>query len=272
MRKFILLLPFINFITTDSFSNEPERIITDIFNDLELIIKKSEIKNEYVENCFDLSLKSIINREIAVVYDSTLINSLYGCCSITTNEDLSIVRLNIGKVIINNYEKHPSIIQAIIIHEFQHLYDLKTKPDLFIISLSNQIEKLYFDVDALVIEAMFLNDFIKPNHELSPFEKYLCSDLKNNMISASTLFEDADINLVHQIDALDVSDKEATVLISELTEIGSNLLKEYKINPDNSDWAKYCNYTTLSTFVKYYRQALYDIVNSKSKKITPEGF
>ncbi|NOU61982.1 hypothetical protein [Marinifilum caeruleilacunae] len=273
MRKTLLLIAIIFFTTSYSYCNEKEIVINKILHDLELTIKNSQTKNEYVQNCYNLAIKCIKNGEVTMVHDSTLSNRLYGCCAIATSENLSKVQLKFGNFILDTYPKHPSIVQAILIHEFQHIYDLKTKPELFKISFSNQIEKLYFDIDALLVETMFINDYLKPNNELSPFEKYLCSDLKNNMASVSTLFENADINLVHQMDALDNSDQDLNKTISELVKIGKNLLIEYDINNSDTNWTKYCNFTTLNTFNKYYKQALYDIVNSKSKKtIQPNDF
>ncbi|WP_303917612.1 hypothetical protein [Draconibacterium sediminis] len=273
MKKTLLLIIITLYTIPYSYCNETEIVINKILHDLELTIKNSQTKNEYVQNCYDLAIKCIKNGEVTLAYDSTLSNGLYGCCAIGTSEDLSRVQLKFGKFVTDTYKKHPTIVQAILIHEFQHIYDLKTKPELFIISFSNQIEKLYFDIDALVVETMFINDYLKSNNELSPFEKYLCSDLKNNMASVSTLFENADINLVHQMDALDNSDQNLDKTIDELVNIGKNLLIEYDPNNSDNNWAKYCNFTTLNTFNKYFKQALYDIVNSKSKKpIQPNEF
>lgn len=75
------------------------------------------------------------------------------------------------------------------------------------------------------------------------------------------------------MDALDNSDQNLDKTIDELVNIGKNLLIEYDPNNSDNNWAKYCNFTTLNTFNRYYKQALYDIVNSKSKKpIQPNEF
>lgn len=144
---------------------------------------------------------------------------------------------------------------------------MKTKPKLFEISFKNQIERVYFEIDALVIEALFLEYYIKPNTKLSPFEKYLCNDLRNNMASVSTIFEKTDIDLLHKMDQYKDAEASYEQILKDYELLGKSLLEKHRINNSDKNWNKYCNYITLSTYVRFTKQILYDIATTKGQII-----
>lgn len=273
MKRILIIIIGLITLSLDLYSSEPEKVFNEIFNDLKNTIDSSKTKNQYVEKCFNLVYNSFIKEEISAVYDSTLNNGISGCCKIEARGNYTDITFYFGDFIVETYKKHPSIIKAIFIHEFQHIYDMKTKPKLVKISKNNQIEELYFEIDALYIEALFIENYIEPKTNLSPLEKYLYNDLQNHMAGVATLIKMADIDLVHKMDKYRDSNSSYEDTIKEFEQLGKSTHEEYKINVDDSNWSKYCKYVTLISYVRYCNQVVFDIASTKGKvEISPSEF
>ena len=235
-----------------------------ILNGLDSVLNNSTTHNQIVEQHYKFVKDKITKGALEISYDSTLNNDFYGCASFNVHkENYQKADISIGKFVIENHEKHPALVYAIMISTFQNAYDYFNNNELFIIGLKNPIERLYFEIDALAIEAMFLDTYMKNSKTLGYVEKYLIADLPQNLNGSSTLFRQTDLNLLHKIDALKSTDKSAIALLKEFNEIGKDLINTIKLD-NESKWVNYCSIITLRTYTYYSKQVIFDILYSKN--------
>ncbi len=241
-----------------------ELTLNNIFKDLDSIFTNSDVHSSNVEQHFNYVLDKIYKGELPVTYDSTLNYDYFGCASFDIYENNGqSAKISIGKYVIDKYDNYPALVYAIIISTFQNAYDYYNNKNLFLISIENQIEKTYFEIDAMYLEALFLSTYMKDKPDLGYFEKYLISDLEHNLNGSATLFNRTDLELLHKIDNLKNLDKTEDKILKEFNDIGKNLIKDTIFN-DKSEWINYCSVVTLRTYVFYSKQVIFDIVHAKN--------
>ncbi len=242
-----------------------------ILIELDSVINNSGVENEVVQKHFNYIKNKIFSKELPIVYDSTLTYDFFACSAFNiSKENQKEVSLSYGNFVFDKYEKYPCLIYAVLINSFQYAYDFYTKQDLFLVSLSNNIEKIYFEIDAMTLESIFLNDYCKNKGNLGYVEKYLMSDLKNGLAGSATLFKKTDIDLLHKMDRLKKKESSSSQLLNELQEIGNELVKNTSFE-NKSAWENYCSVVTLRTYVFYSQQVIFDIVHMKNN-VSLESF
>lgn len=243
-----------------SFANEINDKIGFKFNqilyDLDSIIKNSMNQNEIVNQRYKFVIEKIYKNEINIAYDSTFFYGFYGCAATKILVDTNSVELTIGDFIIDIYDKHPFIVHSVLIFQFQLIFEFYNNRDAFLISIDNSIENLYYNIDALLVEAMFIKDYLSELNNLAPLEKYLKFDLDYNMTGASKLFYNTDLTLLHRLDELR-NKKNIKKALKEYNSIGEELMQNVKF--DGSNWENYYNLVSLNTYVYYSSQILHDI-------------
>lgn len=236
-----------------------------ILVDLDSVIANSKNQNETVVNHYNYIKNKIYNSELQIVLDTTLKYDFYDCASFNiTVDNPKDVTISFGQFVVDKYESFPALIYAIIISTFQSAYDYYNNHELFLISTSNLIEKTYFELDAMILEAIFLEVYMKNSDELGHLERLLIADLPDNLRSSSMLFMKADIDLLHKIDDLKTQSKSADKLLKEFNAIGKDLIKSVTFNSD-SKWVNYCSLVKLKTYVYYSQQVIFDIVHLKDR-------
>lgn len=237
--------------------------MNQIFNDMDSIITHSLQQNKTVQEHFRFVSEKIKSGELVVDYDSTLEYDFFGCSSFNINKGASPkFNMTFGKFVIDKYSDYPALIYAIVMHTFQYAYDYYNNQELFIISTENKIENVFFKMDAIAIEALFLKSYITDTSNLGPFEKFLIADLNNGLLSSPTLFLETDLALLHTMDELKYKSGSSNTLLRELKKMGDNLLKK-SVFENRSDWENYCTLITLKTYVFYSKQVIFDIVYTK---------
>ncbi len=235
-----------------------------IILNLDSVISNSKNQNETLVSHYNFIKSKIYNKELSIVYDSTLNYDFFGCASFNIALDNpKHVTISYGQFVVDKYKNYPALIYAIIINTFQSAYDYYNNQDLFLISTKNQIEKTYFEIDAMTLEAIFLNVYMKSYPKLGYLEKYLIADLSNNLSGSSVLFNKTDLELLHRIDNLKSEKKSADRLLMEFNTIGKELVTSVTFNSD-SKWVNYCSIITLKTYVFYSMQVIFDIVHLKN--------
>lgn len=245
--------------------------LNKILSNLDSVISNSNNQHETVVSHYNFIKSKIYNKELPIVYDSTLNYDFFGCASFNIAIDNSNdVTISYGQFVVDKYKNYPALVYAIIINTFQSAYDYYNNQDLFKISTKNQIEKTYFEIDAMTLEAIFLSVYMKSHSKLGYLEKYLIADLANNLSGSAVLFKKTDLELLHKIDNLKSEDKSADKLLKEFNIIGKDLLKKETFNSE-SKWVNYCSVITLKTYVFYSQQVIFDIVHLK-KGVSEESF
>jgi len=218
-----------------------------ILHNLDSIISNSQNQNIFVKQHFDFVKSKILNNELPVVYDTNLTYDFVGCSSFgVSREDNKKISISLGPYFLDKYKNYPILIYAILINAFQLGYDYYNNQELFLISLDNHIERLYFEIDAITLEALFLNTYFKDKNSLGYLEKYLIADLQNDMNSSATLFYKTDLTLLHKLDNLKSKDEGSKKILKEFENIGNDLLKNSSFK-DKSDWDKYCFFESSAT-------------------------
>jgi len=248
-----------------------ENGFNNILHNLDSIISTSQNQNKLVKQHFDFVKSKILNKELPVVYDTNLDYNFVGCSSFdVSRDDNTKISISLGPYWLDKYKNYPTLIYAILINAFQLGYDYYNNQELFLISLENHIERLYFEMDAITLEALFLNTYFKDKNNFGYLEKYLIVDLQNDMNSSATLFYKTDLTLLHELDNLKSKDEGSKKLLKEFEKIGKELLKNTSFK-DKSDWDKYCLLVSLRTYVFYSKQIVFDIVHVKDN-ISMESF
>jgi hypothetical protein len=240
-----------------------EKKFNVILNSLDSIINKSGPGNVMVRTNFNFIRDKIFSNELPVKYDSTLTYNVYECSAFgITKEDPLEVSLSYGNFLTDKFNQFPCLGYAIIINSFQYAYDFYTKQDLYFISIGNNIENVYFQMNALTLEAIFLSTYCRNAENKGPIENYLINDLKNGLAGSAILFKKTNLGLLHKMDKLKNRDATSAQLLNEFKEIGNGLIKEISFE-NKSEWENYCSIVTLRTYVFYSQQVIFDIVHLK---------
>ncbi|MDD4971284.1 MAG: hypothetical protein PHT07_17785 [Paludibacter sp.] len=263
---FILTLVFTG---TGNASNENERKKFEyefniILADLDSVITNSKSQQATVVKNYNFVKNKILNKELPIAFDSTLNYNFFGCASFGIKEkDPQKGVMSFGRFIVDHYKKYPALAYAVIINTFQSAYDYYNNRDLFLISDNNLIEKTYFETDAISLEAMFLNTYMKDSPQLGVLEKYLIADLPNGMDGSVILFYTTDLQLLHTMDNIRSEGKSESKLLKKFSSMGKDLLQTVTFKSD-SKWENYCSIIKLKTYVYYSQQVIFDIVHLKS--------
>ena len=272
MKKGILILIFsLSFFFSGGVKAINETDVTKfkikfnkILENLDSVISTSEKQQATVVRNYNFVKTKINNKELVVAFDSTLNYDIYGCASFgITEKDPQKGQLSFGRFIVDKYDKFPALAFAVIINTFQSASDFYNNKELFLISTNNPIEKTYFETDAMTLEALFLNVYMKDSHQLGFLEKYLIADLKNGMDGSAILFCKTDLELLHSMDNIRSEGKSESDLLKKFNNMGKDIMNIASFNSD-SKWTNYCSIIKLKTYVYYSRQVIFDIVHLKS--------
>ncbi len=260
----ILLSCLVNAQQLESISTK----FNDILLNLEDKITNTEPGNEYVVRSFNFTLEKIRQGEVSAVFDDKLNYGITGCASANILEDGSI-NFSFGKFLIDAYEAFPILVEGIIVHEFQHVYDFATKPRLIEISRSNPIEKSYFEVDGITIEGIYFNSYRTKSDNISRLENFFLAEINSGFWSVIAIFDRVDLQLLHQIDDVEKNTETKEEAIQNFINIGRELLDRVEFNDNN--WNNYCNLVSLRTFSFYSRQVVFDILFvTEGKELTDD--
>lgn len=135
-----------------------EMTFNRIMGDLDSVISNSKNQNETVVSHYRFVRDKIYKGELSVVFDKSLTYDFFGCAAFSFASDNSgEAFLTFGPFVVDKYEKYPVLTYGILIHTFQSAYDYYTNRKSFLVAVDNQIEKVYFEMDAIMLEALFLN-------------------------------------------------------------------------------------------------------------------
>lgn len=234
-----------------------------ILNSLDSVIDNSENQHETLVEHYTFIKDKIYDNSLTVEFDSTLNYDFFGCGGFNVSkDDPGDVSLSYGQYVADIYDHYPTLAYAILINTFQSAYDYYNNKELFLISMSNEIEQTFFKMDALMLEAIFLYVYMKDSPKLGYVEKYLISDLQQGMNGSATLFLKTDLELLHTINNLSSEERSSKILLKEYKKIGDDLLKNISFESDNK-WTNYCSIITLKTYIFYSKQVIFDIVHLK---------
>lgn len=257
MKK-ITILFLLLCITVSLFSDSIDiekykQVIQLILNDLSDVISNGD-KNENVEKVYITALSCINSNELRFVIDNSK-DTILGGMSFDRNIDTDQISFSFGLKFLDSYKTGSSIHLSILIHEMQHLYDFKTNNDLYIFSKDNIKEQYWFELDAMHIEAEFINNYLY-EFNLTAFELFLAkSFILDNLDTVSVYLQKERMDIFFYFNTIErnyFNDKTLRdQIFDEIIVNGNILIEDYKIF-DSSDKHKYLfAYITICSFQKF---------------------
>jgi len=244
----------------------PDVTFNDVLNELDSLVHNTSPGNELIRTRFDYVLNKIKSREVVIVYDSLLKYSIDSCSSFGRKKDSSAMFIGFGPFFVDLYPQNRSTAYAILIHEFQHAYDYYTNREGYEIGLTNPIEKEYFEVDAMALEAYFVRDYLK-DYPISPSEQYLSENLSWGMQGAALFLTQTDLELLHEIDRIKDGPKDWQSSVNDFISIGKSITDTTVFSGNRPFWMNYMSLVRLVTYVWYGSQVSYDIVHFKDSRV-----
>ncbi|WCL50017.1 hypothetical protein [Leptospira sp. GIMC2001] len=193
--------------------------------------------------------------------DPTLPSSIEGGAIFAFDSAGSHPGIYISPYLVDLYEKRPSLVYSILIHEFQHADSYFTNKDLFILTRDNPVEKYLYEMDAYHLEALFIKNYLAHDKRfiLSEFEKFLSSShSKDNLASFSQAAYKFDMRLVYYLHGLVRSPKNKLLKYKELNETTDSILTQ-DFEKYEEDWVQYNQVVPLFTIGMLYAQFVRDI-------------
>ena len=240
-----------------------------IVNNLDSLIQITEIENEHVKSINAHAIDRFKNDEIGLLSGQYLESDIFGGAAFDFGNEKIGPYLAFNEYILDIYSGQPSIVYSILISLYQHIYSYYNNNELFMIAEDNRLEKYFFKMDALYIEAMFIRDYLKPNEfKLTNYEEYLLNSLNNDgLSSASAFFKSIELDLSHKMN--DIAGKDITLdeALKLFRAIGNQIITEFEIDPEKSDWENYNAILPLNTFNEFAKQVLYDIAIRKDERV-----
>ena len=164
--------------------------------------------------------------------------------------------ISIDRQLIEAYPVRKELIFSMLIHEYRHAYDYFTVDDYIEVTTENEIERYLYEMDALLVEALFVKYYLVENgYQIGNFEKYLLASLEaDDLIGASSLYKQVDQYIIYSTYSMVIRVNEGEIPLAELLEkidadleeVVNDLQKE-----DISPWEKYI-YSIRAYTLHYY--------------------
>ena len=238
-----------------------QNIIFAILDNLNKIIDNNQT-SEIVYNTFILSENAIRNNDVTFKIDPNLDTVLGGMSfDIYESGEISLV---FGIKYLDTYNPQSSIHYSILIHEYRHLHDYLVNKSAFLNAKTDEKEKYWYELDALIIEAEFIKYYLAGKYNLSKFEEYLLYSFENdNLNTASIFLKKESVNIFGYFHDMETMFKENNIskeeIIINLEQMGNRLLANYR--EDNEDYISFIHYIEISTFRKYLIRILVIIID-----------
>ena len=242
-----------------------EDIINQVLVDLGSSIEKNA-KSNNLKEVYSLCIENIGNGKIALEIDPKLETILSG--SWFSMKENNTVSLEFGIDLLNIYNKKRSIVHSILIHEMRHAYDYFVNHELFILGNTDEKQKYWFELDALHVEAQYIEECVDPL-ERTKFEKYIYDSwIKDNLDSASVIIKRERMDTFFYFNNR-VSEyykdksKKAEILVL-IADYGDKILKAWNELDKNKEYECTFLVTTINTYYKYFFRTLKIMNNDAS--------
>jgi hypothetical protein len=175
-----------------------ERNLRLILTEMEDIVEKHN-KNDIVYETFaDVRLKSSTGRmhySISMKDDCRKLGGGYFGIS----EEESVPVISLCQEYLSPYPKHRTFVYCTLIHEMKHAHDYFVYGDLYIEASKNVLERYLFQIDALYVEALFIQNYLRPElPSLAPYEEFILNSLQHDDLQrASQILLRVDRDLIH---------------------------------------------------------------------------
>jgi len=234
-----------------------EDIINQVFVDLGRNIEKNA-KSSNLKEVYSFCIGKIKNGEITLEIDPKLETILSG--SYFSIKENNTVSLKFGIDLLNIYYKKKNIVHSILIHEMRHAYDYFVNNELFTLGNKDEKQKYWFELDALHVEAQYIEECVDPI-ERTKFEKYVYDSwINDNLDSASVIIKrermDTFFYINNMISEYYKDNSKKTEILVMIADYGDKILQAWKDIDRNKEYECTFLITTINTYYKYLFRAI----------------
>lgn len=227
----------------------------------------------YVKEKIDNGKLLILTRHNNINFDIRNAACFYPPNTEGYNEKIPAIALS--SYLYDLFEKHPSLTYAIVVHEICHAYDYFINNDEFMLYYTgNEFEGYMYEMDAIYLETMFINDFIDTTeYTLTSFEKYLSRCYKKrDLNSVSITFKNLDNNVSRRLYELSSSELDFENALKSLYNVGDSLKSAFCFPVNGSLRDKYLAIIPIFTYCRFGPQSIRDIDHCKNKSKMKTSF
>ena len=268
MKIIIYILLFITF----SFSGQKEESNNQeasmiyklrlIFTKLDSIIMSDIKQDTSILHNLKIFNKNFQNLKISV--DTTNGLDILTGASFNIYEQDSPPILIINVQLLKVYDRYPSIVYSVIVHEMKHIADYFMIPNYELIIKNNKLEHLHYEIDALITEAIFIRDYLD-GFNLSNYESFLLYCLEHDFSSPIVLFDQADLMIIRQMEQIrDDQELNSTKSMEKLMKLGQLIYSQVEISDTTQNFENYIDFIKIYTFSEYSNQIMVDIESKKN--------
>ena len=221
-----------------------EKIINTMLTDLDEIIKDGTYSKN-ISDVYTIASNCITTEKIHFIIDPEK-DTILGGMSFGYNTKNGETNFSVGRRFLDTYRKGKTIHLVIMMHEMRHLYDFTTNQKTYLEAKNNKKEEYWFELDAIHIEAEFIEKYLQ-NCNLSEFELFVLNSFqKDNLDSISVFMKHERMNVFFYFNALEEryrkDKKTQNKIINEIVLNGEDLIKTYNNTNQNDHYRSHLEY------------------------------
>ena len=221
----------------------------------EMLLTYGNPESHYYE-AYEVFKAKLESGETSFRYNPTNTDPLKGSANFSHNDQSGEYFISAGPGLVEIYETCPSFVFSVLTHEHWHARDFIVDRQNFLRQLDDPFEAEYYEADAIVVEAMFINEVLVSNgFPISKFESYLLDCARDNQIGSFTsAMYQTDLAVLHRLS--DIVDgfrgiEDRSSMDEQLESEGRSLLRKYQEAVLSDDWQVYSSLVSMRTFVDF---------------------
>jgi len=268
---FILINIFIYSLTSLQYNQNYQKLI-NILNSLDVFMNANAGAGSYDElfKKYRYVKFKIMDRVIYIIINYEYKESVFGTAGYSPENfnDSKHNLIIINAYLLDLYDKHPSAVFSILIHEYIHAYNYLN--DIYISDKTKfpDISYCLNEIEASVWEAFFIKNYLYPRgYRLSNFENHLMENI-NNIESLIPIFYGFECPVILKLYEIKTKEgQSAEERLNELLYLGKDIISN-EILPNDTDENKFRKIIGHVTYEKYsgevieYLKKTYDLENN----------
>lgn len=263
MKRIICIL-FFSLLISHLYAEDNQQIskyspiIESIFTEIEGLINNTS-DSDILRQTFTISHNAILSGSIPIRLDNKEISILSGASlNIFVNGSAA---LSISPKLLDLYPQKKSIVFSIIMHELKHIHDFLTKNKAYMGSKEDIKESLWYELDAMYIESIFIEKCLSPNMELTRFETYFLKSWQQDKMNSITLFLKNESRRIFFIfvqleDDYNNNEYSRQEVYHELIKLGDSLLLNHTDKISEYKFENYTNYIEINTYYNFLKRLI----------------
>lgn len=213
-----------------------------------------KMDSEDHKNVINVTISHYLKGELPFYIDDKE-SSLLSSAHFIYHEEGDKPHIELKENIFKLYDTYKSLFQGILFHELFHAYIFFMHTEYLISVKDNEVEKYFFEMDALNIESRFFSYIAaEENKQMTPFENFMIESFKeDNLAGVSFLLKAKDMSLLYYLSGLTEQYYKGEItraqLLNEVIQVGQYILT---LKQDQEDeWSRYKVVCSLLSFSQH---------------------